>query len=394
MNEMSGRRASAASLEMLRRLISFPTVSRDSNFDLIGFATAHLEGLGAETRLTYDETGQKANLYARLGPADKPGIMVSGHTDVVPVDGQDWDGDPFQACVAGERIYGRGTADMKSFIAVALALAPDFVSRGLTAPLHFALSYDEEVGCLGVRNLIADLPEIPVLPAACIVGEPTEMRIATAHKGKQSFTAHVDGLECHSSLSHTGVNAVEFAAEIVAHIRAMARRHRTLGPFDDRFEPPYTTIHTGTIAGGTALNIVPKDCRFEFEWRYLPSQDPDELKAEVEAKVAEMLPEMHAVSDATGIRIAPRSDIPALATDDEDPVTQLAKALTGANATEQVSFATEGGLFQQAGIPTIICGPGSIAEAHKPNEFIALDQIAACEDFFYRLRDRLCATPE
>ena len=378
---------------MIDRLIGFDTTSRDSNLALIDFVRGYLADLGVESRLTYDDDGRKANLFATMGPADRPGIVLSGHTDVVPVDGQEWHTDPFQVTEADGRLYGRGTSDMKSFVAVALALAPEFLARDLETPIHFAFSYDEEVGCIGVRRLIADLANMPVRPQACIVGEPTEMKVIAAHKGKKSYTCRVRGHECHSSMTHIGVNAVEAAAEIVAFMKSLARRFRDEGPHDPQFDPPYTTVHTGTINGGTALNIVPKDCSFEFEWRYLPDHDPDGIFAEVQAFAEGLLPEMHAVDPATGISFAPRSEIPGLSTDPADAVTELAKSLSGANDSGKVSFGTEAGLFQEAGIPTIVCGPGSIEQAHKPNEFVAIAQVALCEDFMRRLMDRVCARP-
>jgi acetylornithine deacetylase len=383
---------SAQSIEMIERVIAFPTVSRDSNLNLIEFIRDYLSGLGVQSHLTYDEDGRKANLYATLGPTDRPGIMLSGHTDVVPVDGQAWDSDPFQVVEKDGRLYGRGTSDMKTFIALALAKAPEFLERGLETPIHFAFSYDEEVGCLGVRGLIDALKHLDVMPKLCIVGEPTEMQVVNAHKGKHSFTCTVRGLEAHSSLTHAGVNAVEAGAEIVAFIKRLARRKRDHGPFDADFTPPYTTIQTGTFEGGTAVNIVALDARFLFEWRFLPDDDPDELLAEIEAFIAEeILPEMHAVSKDTGVTIERISYIPGLSTAADSDVVALAKALSGANDTIKVSFGTEGGLFQEAGIPSIVCGPGSIEQAHKPNEFITLDQVAKGEAFMDRLMERVCA---
>jgi len=374
---------------MIERLIGFPTVSRDSNLDLIHWVRDFLKGHGVDSRLSFDDEGRKANLYATLGPTDRPGIMLSGHTDVVPIDGQDWDTDPFKVVEKEEKLFGRGTSDMKSFIALALAMTPDFLAKPLKTPIHFAFSFDEEVGCIGVRKLIEQLGPLPVKPKCCIVGEPTGMKVVSAHKGKKSYCCRVHGLECHSSLSHTGVNAVEAAAEIVAYIKGMARRRRFDGPFDQDFEPPYTTIHTGVIRGGTALNIVPKDCEFVFEWRYLPDDTPDELLAEVERYVRdEIEPEMKAVDPKTGVAFEEISAIPGLATEEEAEVTQLVKALTGNNSTAKVSFGTEAGLFQEAGIPTIVCGPGYIDQAHKPNEWIELSQIAACEVFLNRLAER------
>jgi acetylornithine deacetylase len=271
-------------------------------------------------------------------------------------------------------------------------MAPDFLRANLKTPIHYAFSFDEEVGCIGVRHLIEQIRPLPIKPKACIVGEPTEMKVVIAHKGKRSYICRVRGLECHSSLAHTGVNAVEAAAEIIAYMKGMARERRARGPFDQDYAPPYTTIHTGVINGGTALNIVPKDCEFVFELRYLPDDDPAAIFAQVERFAREEIePEMKAVDPSTGISFEEISGIPGLDTTEDAEVTALAKALTGGNSTYKVSFGTEAGLFQEAGIPTIVCGPGSIDQAHKPNEFIALDQITACEAFLTRLKDRCAA---
>jgi acetylornithine deacetylase len=280
---------------------------------------------------------------------------------------------------------------MKSFIAVVLALAPDFLERGLKTPVHLCFSYDEEVGCLGVRRLIGELEKRPVRPRLCIIGEPTLMRPVNGHKGKRSFRCHVHGFECHSALAHTGVNAVEAAAEMVAHLKGLARGRRDKGPFDPDYSPPYTTIHTGKISGGTAINIVPKDCSFEFEFRYLPEDDPEAILGSLRRFTEEtLLPEMRSVRPETGVHFEEMTSFPGLATRSDEEVTQLALALTGANALGKVSFGTEAGLFSQAGIPTIVCGPGSIEQAHKPDEFIELDQVAECETFLRRLMDRVC----
>jgi acetylornithine deacetylase len=279
---------------------------------------------------------------------------------------------------------------MKSFLAVALALVPDFVERKLKTPIHLALSYDEEVGCIGVRRMIEALDGRPDKPRLCIVGEPTLMKPVIGHKGKHSLRCSVRGFECHSALAHEGVNAGEAAAEIVAYLKSMARRFRDNGPYDPDFVPPYTTVHTGTIRGGTALNIVPKECRFDFEFRFLPGADAEGLVAEVKRFAATRIePEMKSVRPETGIEFEDLTIFPGLAVDAEDEVTQLVLALTGANATGKVSFGTEAGLFQKAGIPTVVCGPGSIEQAHKPDEFIALDQVRACERFLHRLVDRI-----
>lgn len=378
-----------SSREWIERLIAFPTVSRDSNLALIECVRDYLAGFGVASRLVYDERGVKANLYATIGPQDRPGIMLSGHTDVVPVDGQEWTSDPFKIVERDGRLYGRGASDMKSFLAIVLASVPMFLERPLKTPLHIAFSYDEEVGCLGVRRLIAQFAEMPVRPTCCIVGEPTSMQVARGHKGKRSYRCHVRGLESHSALTHRGVNAVEIAAELIVYLRRMAKRLREQGPFADGFEPPCTTVHTGVVHGGTQLNIVPRDCRFDFEFRPLPSQDPEPLFAELKAFAErELVPEMKRVSEKTGIAWETLSEFPGLDTDEDAEVTRLVKALTGANRTGVIAFGTEAGLFARARIPTVVCGPGSIEQAHKPDEWIALDQIARCEAFMERLAAR------
>lgn len=377
------------STDMLKRLVAFDTTSRNSNLELMTFVAEYLRDLGVESELVHNEEGTKANLYATLGPTDRSGIALSGHTDVVPVDGQEWHTDPFQVVENGDRLYGRGTSDMKSFIAICLALAPEFLAGDITTPLHFAFSYDEEIGCVGVRGLIDALARRPVKPSAVIIGEPTEMKVVRAHKGKLSYRCRVRGHEAHSSLSHIGVNAVEAAAEAVAFLKSMARRHRDQGPYDSELEPPYTTVHTGTIHGGTALNIVPRECSFEFEFRHLPEDDPHALLEELRHFVDEHIaPEMTRTQPGTGFSFEPMSHIPGLATDEDAQVVQLVKALTGQNATAKVAFGTEAGLFQAAGMPAVVCGPGSIEQAHKPDEFIVLEQIAQCESFLRKLFQR------
>ncbi len=370
-----------SSRALIERLTAFDTTSARSNLALVDHAAGLLSDLGADIRLTYDDRKAKANLFATLGPADRPGVVLSGHTDVVPVDGQDWSSDPFRVVERDDRLYGRGTADMKGFLAVCLALAPDFAAARLAMPVHFALSYDEEVGCIGVRRLIDDLARLPVRPRLCIVGEPTGMKVIVGHKGKKSVRCTVHGKECHSALNHRGVNAVEIAAEIVAFLRGLQRRLREQGPFEDGYDPPYTTIHTGTIHGGTALNIVPRDCRFEFELRNLPGHDPDALMAEVRAFAQSLAPEMLAVDSAAGITLMETNNTAGLATGADDEAAQLACRLAGDSDTAKVSFTTEAGLFHAAAIPAVVCGPGSIHQAHKPDEFVALAQLARCETF-------------
>jgi len=381
---------SAAALAMIRRLVAFDTTSRDSNLQLIAFVRDHLAAHGIASELIHDETGRKANLFATIGPADRPGLVLSGHTDVVPIDGQEWDTDPFQVVERDGRLHGRGTCDMKSFVAVVLAMIPQIQAQVRATPVHLAFSYDEEVGCIGVRRMLDAIARRPVRPYACIVGEPTEMKVIRAHKGKVSIRAHVRGFECHSSLAPRGVNAIQFAAEFIAHLNRMGRRLAADGPFDPEFDIPFTTVHTGVIQGGTALNIVPKDCSFEFEFRHLPAHDPQALLAEaVRFARQDLEPAMQEIQPDTGFRFEERSSFPGLATDESAEITQLCKASTGANGTSKVAFGTEAGLFEASGIPTIVCGPGNIDQAHKPNEFIALAQVALCEAFLARVLERV-----
>lgn len=381
---------SKEALAMIKQLVEMPTVSRDSNLDLIHWVRDHLKSMGVDSTLVHDATGKKANLYATIGPQDKPGIVLSGHTDVVPIDGQEWSTDPFQIVEKDGKLYGRGTSDMKSFVAIALSYAPKFVAAKLETPIHYAFTYDEEVGCLGAKRLIEALKQMPVRPKACIVGEPTEMQVIAQHKGKKSWRVDVRGFECHSSLTHQGANAVEAAAELIAFIKSMARKKHDNGPYDQEFAPPYTSLHTGVVNGGTALNIVPKDCHFLWEIRYLPQDDVDALFAEVVAYAKNKLePELKAIDPDAGFTFTQISEFPGLSTEDRAGVVELAKALTGANRVQKVAFGTEAGLFSELGIPTIVCGPGNIEQAHKPNEFIELSQIALCEAFMDRLLERV-----
>jgi len=375
---------------MIDRLIAFDTTSRNSNLELIHYVRDYLSGLGITAQLVHDADGRKANLYATLGPTDRPGIALSGHTDVVPIDNQDWTRDPWLVSEHDGRLYGRGTCDMKSFVAVALAHAPRFLASGLATPVHLCFSYDEEVGCKGVPSLLDFLASQPIRPAMCVVGEPTDMKVIIGHKGKKSVCCQVRGKEAHSSLAPYGVNAVNVAARVVGYLADMAARKAAEGPFDSDFDVPYTTVHTGTIQGGTQLNIVPGHCRFEFEFRYLPQDDPEALLAEVQAYAEkELLPAMQAVDPATGFSWEQISAFPGLDMDPGAEIVELAKTLSGGNATGKVAFGTEAGLFDRSGIPTVVCGPGSIDQAHKPDEFVALEQVALCERFMDRLEERL-----
>ena len=380
--------------ELIHRLVAFDTTSRDSNLALIDWVRGHLGTQGIASTLTFDDDQRKANLFATLpaqdGNATTNGIVLSGHTDVVPVDGQSWDTDPFDATIVGDRVYGRGVTDMKSFSATALALVPEFLRRGLRRPLHLALSYDEEVGCIGVRRLLDDIGRRGVKPAGCIVGEPTGMQLVVAHKGKKSWRCRVRGHEAHSSLTPLGVNAVQIACEVVTYLTHMARAFRDRGGFDRDYDVPYTTVHTGVIHGGTALNIVPRDCWFDFEFRHLPFDDPDALFAEVQAYAERFVPAMRAVAADTFIEFDAMSEMPGFDSDGDTEIAAIGKACNGTHDCGKVSFGTEASRFHHAAIPAIICGPGHIAQAHQPNEWVALDQLRLCETFLRRLADQVC----
>lgn len=379
-------------LDLIEKLISFDTTSRHSNLELISFIEDYLSGHGIESTRVLNEDGAKANLYATLGDQDKSGIMLSGHTDVVPVDGQDWDTDPFKLTKKGDKLYGRGTSDMKSFIALALAYVPKFLERGLDIPIHLAFSYDEEIGCIGVRRMIDMINTLPVKPRMAIVGEPTSMGVIVGHKGKRSYKAHVRGFEAHSSLAPQGVNAIEYAAELIAHLKTMARRIQDTGPHDALYDVTHTTVHTGVVQGGTALNIVPKDCHFDFEFRYVGNDDPDAIEAEIREFAAQNLePHMRKINRDAGIDITCVNDMPGLNLDADEEVVTFVKALAGKNDHAKVAFGTEAGLFHtRAGVPTVVCGPGSIEQAHKPNEFIELSQLDEAVIFMDRLMDKVC----
>jgi acetylornithine deacetylase len=379
---------SKETLEMTRRLIGFDTTSRNSNLELIGFVQQYLDGLGIESLLVHDETGKKANLYATLGPKDRPGIALSGHTDVVPVDGQEWSTNPWDVVQKDGKLFGRGTCDMKGFIGTVLAMVPRFLAAGLRTPIHLILSHDEEVGCVGVRRLIHMLKDMPVRPRAVIIGEPTGMKVVIAHKGKLSVRCHVRGFEAHSSLAPQAVNAIEYAAEVIMFVRKMGERFATEGPFDRDYDVPHTTAHTGIVRGGTALNIVPKDCSFDFELRYLPHLDPQKLFGEVRDFAEKVVaPVMQKKVPGTGFRWEDISAFPGLDMREDAEIVALAKTLSGANSTTKIAFGTEAGLFQKAELPAIVCGPGSIEQAHKPDEFVAIEQLALCEQFMHRLAD-------
>jgi len=371
---------------MLARLVSFDTTSRGSNLELVSFVEDYVAGWGLKARRIPNPEGTKSNLLISIGPDVPGGIILSGHTDVVPVDGQDWHTNPFEMVEKDGRFYGRGTSDMKAFSAVILALVPEFVRQPLTTPVHVALSYDEEVGCLGVRPMIADIVKTVAKPRLAIIGEPTEMKVVNAHKGIRSFRTTVTGREAHSSQTHKGVNAVMVAAELITYLASLAEEMRSKGDPSGRFDPPYTTVQSSTIEGGTALNILARHCTFQWEFRYLPGSSQNDILDKFTAHTRDVvLPRLRQVAPEADIVTVVRAHVPALVARDGCPAEALARQLTGQNHSEAVSYGTEAGLFQEAGIPSVICGPGNIQQAHKPNEFIDIAQVDACEQFIRRL---------
>lgn len=379
-----------SSVEALERLVGFDTTSRNSNLELIAWVRTLLDGLGVPYRLSFDPAGQKANLHAIVGPHVAGGVALSGHTDVVPVDGQAWTGNPFQMRREGGRLIGRGTADMKGFVASCLAAVPYFQAARLARPIHLLLTYDEEVSCDGARRLIEDMGESGLMPAMCIVGEPSGMQPVLGHKGRLALRVKVRGRTGHSSEPGKGVNAVFAAAEAVAWVAAEARRFAVEGPFAEAFDPPHATIHVGPMHGGAILNIIPEHAEFVMEWRDVPGVDfhaeADRMRAHV-AKCIE--PAMHAVDPATGFTFEVLNWIPGAALDPDHALATLVKQLTGSNSTGHVSYGTEAGLFEKAGIPSVVCGPGHIAQAHRADEWLAESELAACDAFLRRLADRL-----
>ncbi|WP_321847179.1 acetylornithine deacetylase [Paraburkholderia bannensis] len=371
---------------LLERLIGFATVSRDSNLELIVFIERYLAEFGIQSELFYNAERTKANLFATIGPRDRGGVVLSGHTDVVPVDGQAWTVEPFRLSARDGRLYGRGTADMKGFIASVLAAVPLFQSAGLKTPVHLAFSYDEEVGCLGVRPMLEQLAKRSHKPLLCLIGEPTELKPVLGHKGKLAMRCCVKGAACHSAYAPYGVNAIQYAARLIGQLDEIGTRLAAPEHRDERFDPPYSTVQTGLIRGGRALNIVPAECEFDFEVRALPGFDAQTVADEL-AQYAqkELLPTMRAVQPDTDIQWQPLGEYPGLATPPESEAARLLAHISGSTDFGTVAFGTEGGLFEQAGIPTVVCGPGSMDQGHKPDEFIAETQLADCDAMLARL---------
>ena len=382
----------ALTRDILGELIAFPTVSSDGNLEMIAYAADLLGTAGAAISISRDVSGTKANLFATLGPAGDGGIVLSGHTDVVPVDGQDWTGDPFRMEERDGRLYGRGACDMKGFIAACLAMAPAFAEAGLRRPLHFAFTYDEEVGCFGARALMDELARAGAKPSVAIIGEPTGMRVIEGHKGCYEYTTEFIGLEGHGSQPERGVNAVEYAVRYVSRLLELGEQLKTRAPAASRFEPPWTTLQVGRFAGGAARNVIAGNCTVEWEMRPVQKGDADFVKADIGAYVETVLkPAMHATSRQADIITHTVGEVEGLAVASESEARDIVLELTGCDHADVVAFGTEAGLFQEAGISAVICGPGSIAQAHKPDEYIALDQLDACMTMLDRLRVKLSA---
>ena len=374
------------SRELLAQLVSFDTTSRESNLALIDFVRNYLQHHGVSCELLFNEQKSKANLLATIGPADVPGIVLSGHTDVVPVDGQRWSVAPFELTEKDGKLYGRGTADMKGYIACVLASVPALVQAPLRMPVHIALSYDEEVGCLGVRSLIEAFHANPVKPLLCVIGEPTELKPVLGHKGKLAMRCEVHGAACHSAYAPSGVNAIEYAAQLIIELGRLGEELKAPQHHDRSFDPPFSTVQTGMIAGGKALNIVPQHCSFDFEVRSLPAQDPwqvaDRLRGYAEHT---LLPAMQAVSAQCAIHFSELSSYPGLSTAAQSQAAEWVAGFCGSREYGTVAFGSEGGLFDQAGIPTVVCGPGSMDQGHKPDEFISVAQLEACDRMLERV---------
>ena len=386
------------SIDWLTRLIGFDTVSRHSNLALIEDVKAYCEQLGLSVDLTFNEAKNKANLFVTVpagANADdvNHGLVLSGHTDVVPVDGQDWTSEPFTATIRGDKLYGRGACDMKGFIACALTMLPQAVKLSnagqLRRPLHLALSFDEEIGCLGAPLILADLKARGITPDYCIVGEPTNMAMVVAHKGIAVYRCRVHGKSAHSSLIAQGVNAISYASQLVGYVDTLAEelsaRNGALEDGDEVFTVPYSTLSVGTIHGGTATNIVPNLCEFTFDYRNLPHMTQDDVLEPIQAKIAELNAQMQARAPETGIELMQEESVPAMTDNDSAELQSLIAALTGDDERHKVAYATEGGQFTNAGIPTIICGPGSIEQAHKADEYVELNEIVRCDGFLQKL---------
>ena len=382
-------------IEMIDRLVSFDTTSRNSNLELIDFVSEYLLAHGIESQRVYDTGNKKANLFATVGPNTKGGIVLSAHTDVVPVDGQEWHSNPFSVTLKNEKLYGRGTSDMKSFPAIFLSMLPQFMAADLHTPIHLALSYDEEVGCLGAPQLVSLMKDLRISPRIVIIGEPTEMKVVNRHKGVFRFRTTANGLEAHSAYPDSGVSAIFHTANAIHFLDNLANDLRDRADGLGNFDPPYHTLHIGTLNGGTASNIVPRHCTFDWEARLIPGSDVNALVLNPFEHYLDknVRPKMQNISKQTGISTETVVQVPGLSPGENRDSEALGRALSGHNGPAgAISFGTEAGLFQRAGFATLVCGPGSILQAHKPNEYIELDQVEACERFMHRLISQLSRT--
>ena len=364
-------------IDLLKILVGFDTTSYKSNLEMINFIKDYLNKLNVKSTLIYDDDNNKANLYATIGQTDIGGIMLSGHTDVVPAPIENWDSDPFSLTQRNNKLYGRGSADMKGFIALVLSRVPQMQKTKLSRPIHLAFSYDEEVGCVGVHRLLDLIEKNPINPIFCIVGEPTSMEVVTGHKGKCSNKVKVKGLACHSGQAPFGVNAINYAAKLMIYISELDKEKSITGPFDYDYEIPYTTLHNGIISGGTVTNIVPDSCKFEFEIRYLANDDPKELISKIKNYAKEkLIPNMQKISKDTNIYFEEKISYPGLLIESDAKLVKFIKKLLKNENHKKVVFGTEGGLFQKKlNLPTVVCGPGNIDQAHKVNEYITIEQL-------------------
>ncbi len=386
------RQDAIRSTELLSKLVSFDTTSKKSNLGIISFIEQYLADYNISSQLIPNDAGDKASLFATIGPKNVGGLGLSAHTDVVPAERQEWTSDPFQLRKADGRLFGRGTCDMKGFLACVLAKVPEFLYQELSIPIHLIFSYDEEVGCTGVRPLISKLGTSLTMPELVIVGEPTSMKIVDSHKSVNVFTTKVTGQESHSSSPHSGVNAIMFAAELITQLSSISREWSNR-PGGERFDPPFTTVHVGTVKGGAALNIVPRTCEFIWEFRGIPGIDETEIEQRIKQFAREkLLPQMRAVSDRANIEIERINQVPAFRSRANSPAVSLALKLAEQNETGAVSYGTEAGLFENADCPAVICGPGNIEQAHKPDKYITLEEIDKCLEFLDRLITHVRAT--
>ncbi len=379
------------SIAIIRDLVGFPTISSNPNRDLLTYVSSFLDRYGVASEILWNEDHTKGNLWATIGPANIPGVILSGHSDVVPVDGQNWASNPFELREADSRIYGRGTCDMKGFLGLVLAAVPDLVKRDLKAPIHIAISFDEEVGCTGVSSLIERLAALEVKPALCIVGEPTNMQVIVGHKGVGMYSVTVTGRPAHSSQAPHAVNAIEYASEIIAYIKLLANDQIASGPHDHEYDVSHSTISVNTISGGTAFNIIPEHCIFQFDVRSLPEVEMRDIVSRIEDFVQKQIsPKMKAIAPESGVKIAPVVEVIGLGTDTTHPAVAFLKGLVGRSDHAKVAYCTEASLFSaRAGIVSLVCGPGSMEQGHKQDEYLALPQMEMCSQMITRLADQL-----